>query len=234
MEAKLDGVNVAAKCPDCGDTTTFEPRYNGSNLGVLSYQTKLKKPGSLTNFAGHISYQLLRCARCGRGAMSKVTGFDGEQGELEEFWPIAVDNVSIPAGVPKDIESEYREAEKCIAFGAYRAASALLRSTLEKALKANGYTSQKNLQQKIDEAAADGILTATLQKRSHDEIRDLGNDVLHDEYRQIEKDEVTASHHYVHRILEAFYDHRPTVEATLKAKGRLRQIECGEDSEKID
>ncbi len=52
-----------------------------------------------------------------------------------------------------------REAERCAAVGAWRAASAMLRSALEKTLKANGYTNG-NLAQKIDAAAVDGVIPA--------------------------------------------------------------------------
>ena len=48
---------------------------------------------------------------------------------------------------------EYREAELCTSVGAWRGASALLRSALEKTLKANGYTGG-SLFDKINWAAA--------------------------------------------------------------------------------
>jgi hypothetical protein len=60
----------------------------------------------------------------------------------------------------------------------------LLRSTLEKTLKANGYT-KGNLKEKIEAAAADGVITAPRERRAHSEVRVLGNDVLHDEYRPV-------------------------------------------------
>ena len=54
-----------------------------------------------------------------------------------------------------------------------------------------------------------------------DDIRSLGNDVLHDDWREVVDDEVEDSHRYCQRILEDLYDDRPTVEAVLFAKGRL-------------
>lgn len=107
-----------------------------------------------------------------------------------------------------------------------RAASALFRSVLEKTLKANGYTkgtdpTLRDLQKRIDAAAADGVITQARQKKAHDDIRALGNDVLHDDWRTVQDDEVEDAHRYMQRILEDLYDDRPTVEAILIAKGRL-------------
>jgi hypothetical protein len=63
---------------------------------------------------------------------------------LEWFWPSALKNEKLPSNIPPEILNEFREAELCMSVGAWRAAAALLRSTLEKGLKANGYD-EKNL-----------------------------------------------------------------------------------------
>ncbi|HTD15917.1 MAG TPA: DUF4145 domain-containing protein [Chthoniobacterales bacterium] len=128
--------------------------------------------------------------------------------------------------MPSDILTEFREAEKCASFGANRAASALFRSVLEKTLKANGYTKTtdpglRDLQKRIDAAAADGVITDARRKKAHDDIRSLGNDVLHDDWRNVTDDEVQDAHRYTQRILEDLYDDRATVVAILTAKGRL-------------
>jgi hypothetical protein len=125
----------------------------------------------------------------------------------------------LPDSVPQGIVAEFREAERCTSAGTYRAASALFRSVLEKTLKANGYT-KGPLADKIDEAVADGVITPARAKRAHEDLRVLGNDVLHDEWREVAEDEVEAAHRYAQRILEDLYDDRPTVEATLTAKVR--------------
>jgi len=145
---------------------------------------------------------------------------------LEEFFPISFDAAPLPKGVPPELESEFREAEHCAAYGSNRAASALFRSVLEKALKANGYVKGNDktltdLQKRIDAAAADGVITDARRKRAHDEIRSLGNDVLHDDWRPVDDAEVEEAHRYMQRILEDLYDDRTTVEAILKAKGKL-------------
>jgi hypothetical protein len=110
----------------------------------------------------------------------------------------------------------------------HRAASALFRSTLEKTLKANGYEEiapsgfdRMNLQNKIDKATEEGVITEALRHRAHNEIRVLGNDVLHDNWKTIPDEDVEAAHRYSQRILEAFYDHRQSVEAILVTKHRI-------------
>lgn len=210
--------SVKATCPDCGAVTSFEPRVGGGAFGVIIQEGR--------NYIGGVHYDrtayiLMRCASCGRGGMAAVHYNDNiSTGGLGEFHPITVSRADLPTGIPQGIVKEYREAERCAAIGAWRGASALLRSTLEKVLKENGYA-KGTLEEKIDAAAQEGVIAASLQQAAHDDVRILGNDVLHDEWREVTDEEVTESHRYVQRILEAFYDQRPTVEKVLKAKGRL-------------
>lgn len=138
-----------------------------------------------------------------------------------EFWPTVTVHARVPTDVPVDINAELREAEQCIGVGALRGAAALLRSTLEKVLKANGY-GQATLLSKIEEASKDGVLTEARMNRANDLVRVLGNDVLHEQWREVKMEEVSSAHHYVVRVLEDFYDDRPTVEALLIQKGRLQ------------
>lgn len=219
MSPRYSNGNVSSCCPDCGGArSTFESRDASRDYGIV-----------IRN--GHHSYQgvayirtlyvLTRCAGCGRGGLATLhdTG-NVHDGILEEFFPLSMDHAPIPVGLPPGIESEFREAERCASFGAWRAASALFRSTLEKTLKENGYTSG-NLASKIDAACKDGIITEGRKKKAHDEVRVLGNDVLHDAWQPVSADDVAASRHYAQRILEDFYDDRASAEATLRAKGRL-------------
>src|ERR1700730_940137 len=191
--------HISAHCPDCdGAYSTFQQvsfanvarrhRYSGVDYSYIT---------------------LYQCISCGRGGLSKIHSHDGNppQGNLESFYPFHRETAAIPTVVPADIVAEYREAELCASFAAWRASSALLRSTLEKILRSNGYTTG-SLYNKIDAAAADTILTETRHRRAHDEIRVLGNDVLHDDWRVITQEEVELAHHYIQRILEDFYDDR--------------------------
>lgn len=175
-----------------------------------------------------VLYVFSQCARCGKGGLATIPDNGNAQSAiLEAFFPISIDAAPLPKAVPPDIQAEFREAELCAAFEANRAASALFRSVLEKTLKANGYTrsndpSLRDLQKRIDAAAADGAITDARRKRAHDDIRSLGNDVLHDDWREVTAEEVQDSRRYTQRILEDFYDDRPTAEALLIAKGKLQ------------
>jgi hypothetical protein len=160
-------------------------------------------------------FTLMRCAGCGRAGMAKV--YDNGRvidGVLADFYPPSIAHGKLPEAVPDGIKHEFREAERCAAFGAYRAASALLRSTLEKTLSDNGYHSG-SLAKRIDEASGDGIITESRRRRAHEDVRVLGNDVLHDAWRPIASPEVTVACHYAQRILEDFYDDRLSVTAVL-------------------
>lgn len=212
--------NVRAPCPDCdGAVTTFEMRAGGS-----SEYGAIVRPGEFIldgrTFQRTV-YQLLRCASCGRAGLATVADNGAvADGVLADFYPLPRATAKLPADVPDDVEAEYREAEKCASVGSWRGGSALLRSALEKTLAKNGY-SKGTLAARIDEAAADGVITAARQRRAHDDVRSLGNDILHDEWRPVDATEYEAAHHYVLRILEDFYDHRQEVELVLKAKGRI-------------
>jgi Domain of unknown function (DUF4145) len=174
-----------------------------------------------------VIYCTLQCSHCNRAALAAVPDNGNiTTAVLESFFPISGEAATLPAGVPPEIKAEFREAESCAAHGDNRAASAMLRSVLEKTLKLNGYIkgndpSLTDLQKRIDAAAADGAITDARRVRAHDEIRSLGNDVLHDDWRPVTDEAVEAAHRYMQRILEDFYDDRATVEKILKAKKRI-------------
>jgi len=219
MKPKFHKGNVQAQCDACeGAVTTFEYKESNREFGNIIIDVHHTYQGG--GFSRTV-YLLLKCAGCGKGGLAKIHDNGNIQGGcLELFFPICITRAKIPKDVPDGIAAEYREAEICMSAGAWRGASALLRSTLEKTLKANGYTGGM-LANKINEAAGDGIITESRRKRAYDDIKVLGNDVLHDEWREIEEEEVETSHHYVQRILEDFYDDRKSVEDILTAKGRM-------------
>ena len=205
--------NITAQCPDCGSLSNFEHRTN-------VHAESLNHVG--TQAFSHVTYTLNQCTSCHRGGLGKIYTHGGEvrTGFLVEFFPFSVEKAIIPRSVPDTIVSEFREAERCVAFGALRAASAMFRSTLEKALKDSGYKTG-DLASKINTAAEDGVITENRAQRAHDEVRVLGNDVLHDEWRPVTPDEIELTHHYTQRILEDLYDDRTSVEMRLRTKGRL-------------
>jgi hypothetical protein len=217
MKPIFSAGNVRANCPNCsGAVTTYEYSTPGGEHGTITIPDPVRP----------IVYKLLRCAGCGRGGLAAIVydrrnHTDWKQGELVAFLPRNVDLLPLPDALPDELKNEFREAELCGSVQAWRAASALLRSALEKTLKANGFNTG-SLENKIDQAAADGVITEARSKRAHEDIRVLGNDVLHDAWRAVTEEEFELAHHYTQRILEDFYDDRPTVEALLTSKGRLK------------
>ncbi|MES2226143.1 MAG: DUF4145 domain-containing protein [Patescibacteria group bacterium] len=223
MNPKYQNGNVIAQCPttNCnGSLTTFEHIVDGKSLGSVVLN-KIVTYKSLTYT--RTSWQLFRCASCGAGAMAKIHGNnDFKSGVMESFWPLSGSANPLPPSVPEDIQKEYREAEKCYSVEAYRAASAMVRSVLEKTLKENGYMSDTGgLKKKIELAATDGAITAARAERAQEKIKILGDDVLHDDYRVVSPQEVGESLHYAQRILEDLYDDRAEVVAILTKKNRL-------------
>jgi hypothetical protein len=175
----------------------------------------------------NVVFILCRCCGCGSGAIAAVemkavstavypTGAE----KILWFYPEAKERLPLPASVPEGIKNEFREAEKCIEADCPRAAAGMFRSVLDKTMRANGYKGVGNLQQQIEAAASDGVITESRKKRAHEDIRVLGNDVLHDEWQPVEVEQVEPAHHYAQRILEDLYDDRSTTLNLLRSKGR--------------
>jgi hypothetical protein len=210
--------NVTANCPGCEAVSNFSP------IGTATVAENNTYMGTAY---GRVVYVFGQCAQCKRGSLATVLDNGRAVGSmLLDFQPKPVAAAQLPTAVPEELVTEFREAENCAASDFNRAASALYRSVLEKALKLNGYVkgndaSLRDLQKRIDAAAADGVITEARKKRAHDEIRTLGNDVLHDDWREVTEDEVELAHKYMQRVLEDLYDDRVTVEAILVAKGKL-------------
>jgi hypothetical protein len=213
---------MRAPCPDCGGTvTTFEHRSAANEFGAVTRVWNHEFEGR--NYT-QTRYILMRCAGCGRGGLA-TTHMNplGDIAYEETFYPACLDRAPLPAGIPDGVVAEYREAELCASVGAWRAGSALIRSALEKTLSANGYV-QGTLAARIVEAAGDGLITAARRQRAHENIRVLGNDVLHDEWRVVTEQEYSDAHHYAQRILEDFYDQRAQVEAILRKAQRIPAV----------
>lgn len=229
MEPLFVEGNIRADCPDCGVPSTFEFR-NADAPGQEFGSVVLTQPHQYRSRSfQRIIHKLLRCTVCNRPGVAKLHVDNAyKAGVLESFWPYGIPTIKLPDNTPEQIERELREAESCMSVEAWRGAAALLRSALEKLLIENGYN-EKNLYQKIEAAGADGIITSARRQRAQDLIRTLGNDVLHDEWREVTRKEVEDSHHYVARVIEDLYDDRATVELVLTEKGRNFKKESDEN-----
>lgn len=216
-----DQGSVTARCPGCGSLSTFEWRANHGQFGAITVDYAHRNWGNVS-----LDYRLFRCAGCGRGGLGTIAysgQYPGQYRELCAFHPESRDRLAIPDQVPKGIATEFREGEKCLNAGALRAAAGMFRSVLDKTLRASGFKEKKGttLEQQIDLAAQDGVITQARRRRAHDEIRVLGNDVLHDEWREVPIADVEAARHYAQRVLEDFYDDRASVLHLLRDAGRI-------------
>lgn len=215
--------SIIANCPGCnGGKSTFEWKVEGKSLGAHEQASDDHAWRRCID-----SHRLFRCAGCGMGAFGVIRyggdhGYPGSYSRLLRFFPEAKERLALPSLVPKGIVNEFREAERCIENDCIRAAAGLLRSVLDKTLRINGYKKKReSLADQIDQACSDGVITQSRRNKAHDEVRVLGNDVLHDDWHSIPEEDVVAARHYCQRLLEDFYDDRSEVEALLIKAGRL-------------
>lgn len=205
-------------CPDCNAVSNFDYKNSSGEYGSVVIPKQHQYNGK--NYS-RIIYKLFSCTGCGRGGVAKIhCNKLVRDGEVEDFYPVGIDKAKVPNNTPKEILAELREAELCTLVKAWRSGSAMLRSVLEKVLIKNGYN-ERRLIDKINAASKDGIITESRARKAHDEVRVLGNDILHDEWKAVTEDDFTESYHYCQRIIEDFYDERNTVESILKAKSRI-------------
>jgi len=210
MKPILRGTTVTAFCPTCGVPTSFEQK--GS-----SFEEKRRLTINGKNYT-RVIWFLSSCAVCSRAGVGEIAcQHTVGDGELLSFHPRAIGAAKLPNDADAGVVSEFREAEKCLAAEAWRGASALFRSALEKTLRIHGYA-EGSLKQRIDAAAEDGVITKARAQKAHDDVRVLGNDVLHDEWRVVAEEEVIEAHHYTQRVIEDFYDDRASVLKILEAK----------------
>lgn len=224
-ELKPNG-NVVIRCPGCkGALSTYEYQSSEGKYGAIRH-TYRTGSGIHWEEASN-QFRLFKCAGCGRGGLGYIrcssVSYPSPRMELLWFVPESAPCLDLPKDTPNGIQKEFREAESCLHNGCFRAAAGLFRSVLEKTLRANGYTSgtERNLQKRIDAAAKDGVITEQRRKRAHEELRVLGNDVLHEDWMELKSEDVILAHQYMQRIIEDFYDDRPTVETMLIQAQRL-------------
>ena len=224
--------NILARCPKCdGAKSTFVYVRAQGDGAVVKRVIKVSGTLSTGTVDYETQYRLFECNTCGMGAvaaikMSKARGsYPNDARSIEWFYPETGERLPLPEAVPDGIASEFREAEQCAEAGCFRASAAMFRSVLDKTLRANGSKTRTTpkLVQQIAVACEDGVITRARKRRADDEIRVLGNDVLHDAWREMTLADVKLAHHYTQRILEDLYDDRDGVVRQLEEAGRKPQ-----------
>jgi hypothetical protein len=216
--------SVTAGCTRCvGAVSTFEWRSHAGPYGVLGERYSTPDYSQRRR-----EFRLFRCAGCGRGGLGTITlaandQYPSKYAQLERFFPDVLPPAPLPKQTPKDIEAEFREGEACLQYRCNRAAAAMFRSALEKTLSAAGYKIDRrtSLHAQIEAAAEDGSITDARRRRAHDEIRVLGNDVLHEAWKALSEADAVLARDYTQRVVEDFYDHRESVLKRLREKGRV-------------
>ena len=176
--------NVIAHCPTCdGAKSSFE--FVGTR-GELGHVTKVF-PSEYRHYGRdrvRSWIQLFRCNACGARAkgifniMDVHGSYPDDIWQLLEYYAEAKERLPLPKGIPNGIKREFREAELCSEAGCYRAAAGMLRSVLDKTLRANGYNVRENRNLNADRrSAADGVITKARQTRAHEEVRVDGDHV---------------------------------------------------------
>lgn len=217
--------NVTAHCTGCGAVSSYVwANQKGEALGMFRWPEAVRHRYE----ERALYFVLFRCTGCGHGAIGEVVtelhgSFPERLVDLTSFMPEARNKLRLPGELPEGILKEFREAEECLRANCFRAASGMFRSALEKTLRAAGYKTKKGttLQQMIDLAAGDRVITAARQRRAHEEVKTLGNDVLHEDWRPLTADDVALAHHYTQQIIDDFYDDRGSVLALLREAGRV-------------
>src|SRR5262245_20555542 len=102
--------NVLAHCPDCDAVTSFDDHgHSNTKMGtsiVNKYTMYQNKSFS------RILWRALRCNVCSRGAIAKILdGGNSQSAILVDFIPKAVEKAPLPKDVPRELVSEFREAE---------------------------------------------------------------------------------------------------------------------------
>lgn len=221
--------NVSAYCPDCGGAvTTYEHKNAISTHGIVIQNVHHRFVRSVLSENTVFAFTLrILWPRLNSQSSRQWCCF--VDGTLEAFYQTCIDSAKLPGGTPHGVAAEFRETELCASVGAWRAASGLLRSTLEKLLRVDGYA-KGSLANRIDLAATDSVITEARKRRAHDEVRVLGNYVLHNDCRQVTPEEVTLAHHYVQRVTEDLYDDRTSAESRPHRTGQtegLRWLTAG-------
>lgn len=171
----------------------------------------------------HSAYEICKCRGCDsvrfRRSTSNSDDYDYETGEPDvtvriypEFRPNARQAHDMD-GLPQRVEAIYHETIKAFNAGALTLAGGGLRAIVE-AVCIEQKVTGKNLQQRIDQLALDGLLAKTQADLLHEE-RYIGNTALHEIERPAQRD-IEDGLQIVESLLNTIYI------APLKA-ARLKQ-----------
>jgi len=121
---------------------------------------------------------LVQCQNC-QGVVYVVGIRNSSTGvyEYKESFPVDNPEASVDETIPAAVRDDFVEALRCKSITAYRATVVMCRRALQSSCKDQKATGTQLIQQ-IDDLAAKGVITRSLQNMAH-QIRKLGNAGAH-------------------------------------------------------
>jgi hypothetical protein len=120
----------------------------------------------------------MRCQGCYKFILGLAEFSGGNAPPIHlEHYPLGWPDASVDKHVPPSIAADFSEALRCLWVKSYKATVAMCRRSVEascKEKKANG----KNLKERIENLAAQGLITDPLRKMAH-RVRLTANEELH-------------------------------------------------------
>lgn len=182
--------SLIGTCPHCLRSAVFMMVTNAHSVLLATY-----------------TYRLCAAMQC-QGCLKFILGVvrKGQiTWEYEEHYPLGKPDDSVSTHVPASIASDFSEALRCFWVRSYKATVAMCRRSVEAScadLKAKG----KNLKDKIDGLANEGIITEPLKRMAH-RVRLTANEELHgkaddlDEFSEKEAEAIlTCVREYFHHV----------------------------------
>ena len=206
--------DVNAYCPVCDGRSNF---VRESGAFSLTSKTLNKYYGL---FTGSITFLLLKCVTCSLGALGIIyEDLDSEIKVLVDFYPKVKKITKLPDDTPEDISSEFKSAENCANIEEYRPAATMLRSTIEKVLNNHGYNEWR-LSDNLKNLQKDRLITAPLARKNKLVVKILGDQVLHQKWREVDEKEYLTAREYALDLIKAFYS---DVEGVALERERLKK-----------
>lgn len=172
----------------------------------------------------NLKWQLTRCSGCGSGALVQLREIrnDGlvSEKQIISFYPRADLSLPVPDDVPDKLRDEFQEAGLCISAGANRAGLAMLRSTIDRILVANGLIDGA-ICDRVERAKDLGLITCSRSALAHEYLNVMEDNLLHKNWRPVDTAVATAAHNFCLDLLKDFYHERGHVESVLLRAGIL-------------
>ncbi|WP_186810357.1 DUF4145 domain-containing protein [Cellulosimicrobium sp. TH-20] len=185
------------------------------HCGAHSYFDELTKAKRIEKYDVEYYTWAVQCAACERMLIREEQR--GPEGFYEmRQYPSAPARWSKFEDVPPHIASAASEAAACLSIGAYRAAGAMARATIEAVAKDKGVV-RGNLAQKIETLEEQHLLRRGTAESAH-EVRHFGNDMAHGDFAEdTSEEEASETLEFMHEVLVEVYEF-PAKRARAKAR----------------